>query len=263
VAELRAILRIRPFRRLWLVLGVASLGDWLGLLATATFAADQVHGGAAKGFAFGGVIAIRLLPALVLGPLAGVMADRWDRRYTMVVCDVLRFVLFASIPTVALFSDDATITVGWAAIATFIIESITLIWLPAKEAAVPNLIPKARLETSNQLTLVTTYGVTPVLASLFLAGLNQLYQTMSNAGVTVAAWADRPASRSISTRCPASRRRWSCSSASARSAGTTARATRPRACSGSLWRGGASLAVPGWSGGWSSESWAPSPPVAS
>jgi dTMP kinase len=118
------------------------------------------------------------------------MADRWDRRYTMVVCDVLRFVLFASIPTVALFSDDATITVGWAAIATFIIESITLIWLPAKEAAVPNLIPKARLETSNQLTLVTTYGVTPVLASLFLAGLNQLYQTMSNAGVTVAAWAD-------------------------------------------------------------------------
>ena len=190
MAELRAILRIRPFRRLWLVLGVASLGDWLGLLATATFAADQVHGGAAKGFAFGGVIAIRLLPALVLGPLAGVMADRWDRRYTMVVCDVLRFVLFASIPTVALFSDDATITVGWAAIATFIIESITLIWLPAKEAAVPNLIPKARLETSNQLTLVTTYGVTPVLASLFLAGLNQLYQTMSNAGVTVAAWAD-------------------------------------------------------------------------
>jgi dTMP kinase len=190
VAELRAILRIRPFRRLWLVLGVAAFGDWLGLLATATFAADQVHGGAAKGFAFGGVIAIRLLPALLLGPLAGVMADRWDRRYTMVVCDVLRFVLFASIPTVALFSDDAAVTVGWAAIATFIIESITLIWLPAKEAAVPNLIPKARLETSNQLTLVTTYGITPVLASLVLAGLNQLYQTMNNADVTVAAWAN-------------------------------------------------------------------------
>ena len=62
-------------------------------------------------------------PALVLGPLAGVMADRWDRRYTMVVCDLLRFVLFASIPTVALFSSDAAITVGWAAIATFLIES--------------------------------------------------------------------------------------------------------------------------------------------
>ncbi|WP_373320800.1 dTMP kinase [Rhizocola hellebori] len=187
---MRAILRIRPFRRLWLVLGAASLGDWLGLLATATFAAAQVSGGAAKGFAFGGVIAIRLLPALLLGPLAGVMADRWDRRLTMVVCDLLRFVLFASIPTVVLFSNDAAITVGWAAIATFLIESITLIWLPAKEAAVPNLIPKARLEASNQLTLVTTYGITPVLAAAVLAGLNQLYQSLTNAHIEIAVWAE-------------------------------------------------------------------------
>ncbi len=184
-------MRIRPFRRLWLVLGAASLGDWLGLLATATFAAAQVSGGAAKGFAFGGVIAVRLLPALVLGPLAGVMADRWDRRYTMVVCDLLRFVLFASIPTIVLYSDDAAVTVGWAAIATFLIESITLIWLPAKEAAVPNLIPRARLEAANQLTLVTTYGITPVLAAGVLAGLNQLYQSLERAGIgPIAVWAE-------------------------------------------------------------------------
>ena len=99
---LRSVLRIRPFRRLWLVLGVASFGDWLGLLATALFASAQVTGNTAKGLAFGGVIAVRLLPALVLGPIAGVMADRFDRRYTMVICDLLRFVLFASIPLVAL-----------------------------------------------------------------------------------------------------------------------------------------------------------------
>jgi hypothetical protein len=30
-AQIRAVLRIRPFRRLWLVLGLSSLGDWLGL----------------------------------------------------------------------------------------------------------------------------------------------------------------------------------------------------------------------------------------
>ncbi|HEX5598187.1 MAG TPA: dTMP kinase, partial [Micromonosporaceae bacterium] len=86
---LRSVLRIRPFRRLWLVLSAASLGDWLGLLATSIFAADQVEGDVAKGFAFGGVIAVRLLPALVLGPFAGVLADRFDRRYTMVICDLL------------------------------------------------------------------------------------------------------------------------------------------------------------------------------
>lgn len=183
-------MRIRPFRRLWLVLGAASLGDWLGLLATATFAANQVQGGAAKGFAFGGVIAVRLLPALVLGPLAGVMADRFDRRHTMVVCDLLRFVLFASIPTVALFTGNGALTVGWAAIAIFLIESLTLLWIPAKEAAVPNLIPRERLEASNQLTLITTYGVTPVLAALVLAGLNQFDQTMQAISVNLPAWAE-------------------------------------------------------------------------
>ena len=94
VAELRTILRIRAFRRLWLVLGLSALGDWLGLLATSTFAAEQVSGSLAKGAAFGSVIAVRLLPALVLGPVAGVLADRFDRRYTMAVCDLIRFTFF-------------------------------------------------------------------------------------------------------------------------------------------------------------------------
>ncbi|GIJ23439.1 dTMP kinase [Micromonospora lutea] len=166
---IRSVLRIRPFRRLWIVLGAASFGDWLGLLATSVFAAAQVEGSTAKGAAFGGVIAIRLLPALLLGPVAGVLADRFDRRWTMVICDLLRFVLFASIPLYALTGASGARVVSWAAIATFLIETVTLLWIPAKEAAVPNLIPRARLETANQLTLITTYGLTPVFAAILLA----------------------------------------------------------------------------------------------
>src|SRR5438094_323102 len=79
--SLKALWRIRPFRRLWLVLGVSSMGDWLGLLASAIFASNNVSGSAAKGLAFGSVVAVRMLPALILGPMAGVVADRWDRRY--------------------------------------------------------------------------------------------------------------------------------------------------------------------------------------
>ncbi|MFF5172778.1 dTMP kinase [Micromonospora sp. NPDC000089] len=172
-AAIRSVLRIRPFRRLWIVLGVASFGDWLGLLATSVFAASQVSGSTAQGGAFGGVIAIRLLPALVLGPLAGVFADRFDRRWTMVICDLLRFLLFASIPLVALLGVSGGLVVTWALVATFLIESITLLWIPAKEAAVPNLIPRARLETANQLTLITTYGLTPILAAAVAAVLDR------------------------------------------------------------------------------------------
>ncbi|PZV96344.1 dTMP kinase [Micromonospora phaseoli] len=169
---IRSVLRIRPFRRLWIVLGAASFGDWLGLLATSVFAAAQVEGSTAKGAAFGGVIAIRLLPALLLGPFAGVLADRFDRRWTMVICDLLRFVLFASIPLYALTGASGARVVSWAAIATFLIETVTLLWIPAKEAAVPNLIPRARLETANQLTLITTYGLTPVFAAIVLSSLD-------------------------------------------------------------------------------------------
>jgi dTMP kinase len=177
IKALRSVLRIRPFRRLWLVLGVASLADWLGVLATAIFASGQVSGTAAKGLAFGSSIAVRLVPALLLGPVAGVLADRFDRRYTMAVCDVLRFGLFGSIPIVAILSDNTGLTVGWLMIATLLAETVTLIWLPAKEAAVPNLIPRARLEVSNQLTLITTYGVTPVFAALSLAALDRLVRS--------------------------------------------------------------------------------------
>ncbi len=165
----KAALQVRAFRRLWAVLGLSSLGDWLGLLATSTFASQQVSGSAAKGFAFGSVIAVRMLPALILGPVAGVVADRWDRRYTMVICDVSRFWLFASIPTLSLITTDSRLVVGWAAVATFIIETIQMIWAPAKESSVPNLLPRGRLEGANQLTLATTYGIAPIAAVAVLA----------------------------------------------------------------------------------------------
>ncbi|WP_286047853.1 dTMP kinase [Verrucosispora sp. FIM060022] len=179
---------MRPFRRLWIVLSAASFGDWLGLLATSIFAAAQVEGSTAKGAAFGGVIAIRLLPALLLGPIAGVFADRFDRRWTMVICDLLRFVLFASIPLYALTGASGARVVSWAAIATFLIETVTLLWIPAKEAAVPNLIPRARLETANQLTLITTYGLTPIFAAIVLASLDGIVRGAT--GGEMPSWAE-------------------------------------------------------------------------
>jgi dTMP kinase len=185
--SLKALWRIRPFRRLWLVLGLSSMGDWLGLLASAIFASNNVSGPAAQGLAFGSVVAVRMLPALILGPVAGVVADRWDRRYTMVVCDLTRFVMFASIPGITLFVSDPKIIVGWATVATFVIEAMQMAWGPAKDASVPNLLPRVRLERANQLTLATTYGVTPVLAGLFLASLttvvNELHKSTGTSPV--------------------------------------------------------------------------------
>nr|WP_203661171.1 dTMP kinase [Actinocatenispora rupis] len=174
---MKAVLRFRAFRRLWIVLGFSSIGDWLGILATGTFASSLFKNPVAQGAAFSGTIVVRLIPALVLGPIAGVFADRFDRRRTMVVCDAARFVLYASIPIVGTFA-TTVMTATWAAIATFLIETCQMMWAPAKEASVPNLVPKARLEKANQLGMATTYGVTPILAGLVLALLNWLIGAM-------------------------------------------------------------------------------------
>ena len=94
----------------------------LAITATADLAGQRVR--AAKNFALGGVLLFRLLPAIVLGPLAGAFADRFDRRKTMVVVDIIRFGLFASIPLV-----DNLI---WLFVAQFLIEAFTPVLDPGQ-----------------------------------------------------------------------------------------------------------------------------------
>jgi dTMP kinase len=151
-------LAYRGFRRLALALVLSSFGDWLAFLATTALAAELVNGFGAKSFAVGGVLAFRLLPSVVLAPFVGVLADRLDRRMTMVVSDLLRFGLFLSIPLV----DSLT----WLLIATALVEVLSLVWIPAKEASVPHLA-KDRLESANQISLFATYGTAPLAALLF------------------------------------------------------------------------------------------------
>lgn len=158
---LRGVLAIPAFRRLWISLSLSSLGDWLGLLAITALVRDLggQAGFAAANYAVATVFILRLLPAVVIGPFAGAVADRLDRRKTMVVTDVLRFALFASIPIVR--------ELWWVFVATLLIEILAQFWAPAKDASVPNLVPRERLEQANQLSLVTTYGSAPVAAALF------------------------------------------------------------------------------------------------
>ncbi len=156
----RGVLAIRPFRKLWNSMLFSSLGDWLGLLAT-TAMAQQLSGGdyAKANFAIAGVFIARLLPAVFLGPIAGVIADKLDRRKLMVNCDILRTALYISIPIVNNYF--------WLYTAMILVECITLFWSPAKEASVPNLVPREKLESANQVSLFAAYGTAPVAAALF------------------------------------------------------------------------------------------------
>ena len=106
--------------------------------------------------AVSGVFILRIAPAIILGPIAGVVADRLDRRKTMIFGDLLRFALFVSIPLVG--------QLWWMYIAIVLIECVSLFWNPAKDATVPNLVPPKRLELANQLNLIGSYGTAPIAA---------------------------------------------------------------------------------------------------
>jgi dTMP kinase len=157
----RGVLAIKAFRKLWIALSLSSFGDWLGFLAQSALARSLATGHTylAENFSVGIVVFVRLLPAVTLAPLAGALADRLDRRLTMVIADIGRFSLYVSIPLVH--------SLWWLFTATFLIETLSLFWIPAKEATVPNLVPRERLEQANQLSLLTTYGSAPVAAGVF------------------------------------------------------------------------------------------------
>lgn len=161
VMGFRGVLQIKAFRKLWIALSLSSFGDWLGFLAQTSLATSLAvgHTFLAKNFSVGVVVFVRLLPAVTLAPLAGALADRLDRRRTMVIADIGRFSLYVSIPLVH--------NLAWLFAATFLIETLSLFWIPAKEATVPNLVPRERLEQANQLSLLTTYGSAPIAGGVF------------------------------------------------------------------------------------------------
>ena len=159
-SDLRAVLAIPAFRKLWWNLSLSSLGDWLGLLATTALAKQFAGDSYAKAnIAIAGVFIMRLLPSIIIGPFAGVIADRFDRRRLMYVGDTIRGLLTISIPIVH--------TYWWLYTSIVLIEIVGLFWGPAKDATVPNLVPREQLESAYQASLIGTYGSAPVAALLF------------------------------------------------------------------------------------------------
>jgi dTMP kinase len=160
-------LTIAPFRRLWIAGSLSSLGDWLSLLALTALAFELAkhRGSTVQLTAVSGVWLTSLLPALLLGPLAGAVADRFDRRLNMIAGDVFRALLYLSIPVNLTLGVVDKLT--WMYIVQFLASCTSLFWTPAKDAVIPNLVPPDRLEQANSLSLFSTYGMAPIAGLVF------------------------------------------------------------------------------------------------
>jgi dTMP kinase len=145
------------FFRLWLAQVVSSLGDWIGLFAILTLTARIGKGSPEAAIAL--VMSARMIPGFFLASVGGVLVDRWDRRRVMVCCDVGRGLVLATLP----FVDS----VWQLFLASLALEVLTLLWSPAKEASVPNLVPSEKLASANSFSLAAAYGTFPIASALF------------------------------------------------------------------------------------------------
>jgi len=145
------------FFRLWLAQVVSSLGDWIGLFAILTLSARVGKGSPEAAIAL--VMSARMIPGFFLASVGGVLVDRWDRRKVMVTCDIGRGLVLATLPLVK--------TVWGLFLASLVLEILTLLWSPAKEASVPNLVQSDKLASANSFSLAAAYGTFPLGSALF------------------------------------------------------------------------------------------------
>ena len=150
----RNLLRSRNYRNYFTACLTSSLGDWTGFVALQALVSSLYAGNPRFAlFGLGGVMMARLLPSLVIGPISGVLADRYDRKRLMVTVDLMRGTLFVFVA----FSRSLTSLF----LLTFAVECLSLLYLAAKDATLPRIVQKRDLTQANQLNLLLAYGTLP------------------------------------------------------------------------------------------------------
>ncbi|MFJ5985303.1 MFS transporter [Lentzea sp. NPDC092896] len=140
-------LKIRDFRLLWAGRTVSLLGSWLLVIAIPA----HVYALTGSLLATGLTLVAEYLPPLLLGPVAGVLTDRWDRRRVMIAADLFR----ATAVMLMLFA-----TAGhslWLVYAALIAESTgAVLFRPAAQAHIPVVVGTGSgLSSANSLNAFT------------------------------------------------------------------------------------------------------------
>ena len=136
----------RDFRQLWLGQVVSQLGDWFDTIAVFTLVLRLTGSGRAVGL----VLVARFLPSVILGPLSGVVADRFNRRHIMIASDAAR----AAVVLGFLFVRRPE-QVWFVYFLTVLQLAFSAFFEPARTAALPSVVRGADLVTANSISAVT------------------------------------------------------------------------------------------------------------
>lgn len=153
------VLQRPDYRRVWLSQGISYIGDRFTQVALMLYVLDLARGSAA---AVGYALVAQSVPVIVLGLFAGVFADRWDKRKTMVACDLVRAAVIAAAPLARAPTHIYAVA--------FLMSAVTSVFDPALRASVPELLhDRDEILVANSLMYSTKY-FTDILG-FTLAGL--------------------------------------------------------------------------------------------
>ena len=167
----------RPFRRLAGALAASQAGDWLYNVALLTVVYQRT--GSASWIALTTVA--RVAPIVVLGPLGGVVADRFDRRRVMILSDVARMGLMAALALVAAAGLPVVVAPLLAALAT----AAGSPYPSAVAATTPRLVADEHLPAANALrSAIGAAGIVagPALGAVLLLVASPSVAILVNAG---------------------------------------------------------------------------------
>ena len=169
-----SLLRERNFLWLWLAYVISNLGDAALLIAIPTTVYNATNSKADVAFS----VVAGTIPVLLFGLAGGVFADRWNRRRTMIVADVGRFLavlLLLGIPNAHFKTHLSAHDLGLVYTASFLVASLSCFFSPARQGLLPALVPRARLLQANGLMLGANQAnmlLGPALGGVLIAGFH-------------------------------------------------------------------------------------------
>lgn len=162
MARIREVLKNRNFFLLWLGQIISQLGDRLGQMALIAFVYLRAPGSPLQ---IAKILSFTIIPVFLIGPLAGVYVDRWDRRRTMYICDLLRSLMMLTIPLFLFYSKSLAPIY----LIIFVVFSIGRFFVPAKLSIIPDLVQKKDLLIAN--SLVNTTGMIAAILGFGISGV--------------------------------------------------------------------------------------------
>jgi predicted MFS family arabinose efflux permease len=147
----RRVLGHRRFLGLWIATSVSELASNVGRLAFVLLVHDLARrAGRAPERDVALVMLLETLPMLLLGPFAGTLVDRFDRRRLLIACDVAAGLLLVSIPWLAGLPSAAPLFAS-----ALVFSAIATLFHPARQSAIPDVVPRVDLAEANGLSTVT------------------------------------------------------------------------------------------------------------